>query len=244
MSLGRLRSRSGDIFVIVVLLVISAVVARNFARAPSAPSPQMVALQVDLQKALEGYYETNAVTVRVTPVETSVAEVRAEVKLKGWPRPGAWAYRLVRFVAQRHAGVKLNKVAVFEDGTEVRDIMNWTQPTGKATMKDYEEFQAQAFRNLAQQEADRIAGPSNSLVLVHVTAAPTRHQDTRKRSRIRARAPEPESFQVARLDVYVVCLSDPRKKTNLPDKIQQAVQGSIDFNKERGDTYKLQLLEL
>ena len=257
MSLSGLRSRTKglDLVVVILLLIVSAVLMRSFVTtAPTAPTATPIslpltaeALRRNLQIATERYYETGGVTVKLAALATTQpvpieATVSLDVPRNG--RPPHWIYRILRFVASRHTDLSLQRLSVVDtkDSRVLYDMPDSpptvagpaTDPRGPRrhrgqTKEEYERDQSQRLASAGQAELERLLGSGQGLVLVQVNAAVSARPLPR-RSRVAPREPI-VSYQIGQVHIYIVF-------SGTHTDVEKVVQGAVEFDASRGDTYK------
>ncbi|MBT9583909.1 hypothetical protein IV102_11245 [bacterium] len=174
--------RSVNYLVIVLVLVVSALLARGYLN--PVKSDPLAALKLDLKVSLDTFWGNDKSQVEVTQTQTAdmvQVKVAAGVPPNTRPRQRQWTYALVQFVLSRHAaarpGMNLSLVDLSDGQSISPDPNQATESKARAggAFADpayFEAARAEILQRNAQQQVDNILGAGGALVLVDVTAGP------------------------------------------------------------------------
>ena len=208
------RSKYTDIGIIVVIVIVSAVLARTYLhQAPTPDKKPPVAqeidptLKTDLQDALAQFCYSQDFTrkqdftldVAPNPGQVGGAEVRLRLALPPAAREARkrWPFAFVRFVAMRHPTTVLTNLRVTDStsGADLDESPVQPQPRSLESPIYFESARSEVLRRSGQAQLDAIVGPGAALLLVDATAIaaiPSSHGRRPLNSRKRARY-EPEN---------------------------------------------------
>ena len=186
MSQTRARSRAVEIAVVIMVLVVSASLARNFLRPAPPPEPDNLAvLKADLQDALGRYSDVADFDVGVTPVGPNEADVKVNLRVMPADRPirKQWAPQFVLFVCARHPAVRIKGLRV-TDTQSGQDVSELRPPPGSFESLEYfEQARSEVLRRTGQSQLDSALGANASLLLVDASAAQLQARPRRTRRR-------------------------------------------------------------
>lgn len=165
------RSRYVNYIVIVLVVVISALLAKGFLK-PAQVDP-LSRLGADVKHCLDGFWGHDRSQVQMTPEPTTLL-VDAALPPGTRPRQQGWTHPLVGFIVARHPGVQVAQIEVqgVAAKSEAHSMESLEGRRGSAFSDPahFEEARSEVLRRNTQLQMDQVLGAGSALVLVDVVS--------------------------------------------------------------------------